>query len=404
MGAHIGRDFKMSLLTGGDDPTYAIPLAAALADQGVHVEFVGNDEMARSERLRRPDIDYLNLRGNQDPRASVGSKIVRILRYYARLITYARRTDARLFHILWFNKFELVDRTLLNIFYKLTGKKLVFTAHNVNTRKRDGQDTWLNRATLRVLYALVDHIFVHTELSRTELVCDYRVPPHRITVIPFGLNTDVPDTPLSKVEARAVLGLGAEEHVVLFFGQIAPYKGLDLLVEALEILSYDPQGCRLIIAGRSKIGTESYWRTLKSRLASDRLREHALVKDGFIPAGEVPILFTAADALVLPYRAIYQSGPLSLAYRFGVPVIATRVGSFHHDVIPEVTGFLCESENPGDLARAIRRYFDSTLYFGGEQTKKRIQEIAHARYSWDQIARTIVETYARLSRGGVLTC
>jgi D-inositol-3-phosphate glycosyltransferase len=396
MGAQRGKDFKVSLLTGGDDPTYAIPLAAALADQGVHVEFVGNDEMARSEPLKRPDIDYLNLRGNQDPRASVGSKIARILRYYARLLTYAGKTDARLFHILWFNKFELVDRTLLNIFYKLTGKKLVFTAHNVNTRKRDGQDTWLNRATLRVLYALVDHIFVHTELSRTELVRDYRVPPHRITVIPFGLNIDVPDTPLSKVEARAVLGLGAEEHVVLFFGQIAPYKGLDLLVEALEILSSGPTGCRLIIAGRSKTGTESYWRTLKSRLASDGLREHALVRDGFIPAEEVPILFTAADALVLPYRAIYQSGPLSLAYRFGVPVIATRVGSFHHDVIPEVTGFLCESEDPGDLARAIRGYFDSTLYFSGEQTKKRIQEIAHERYSWDQIARTIVETYAKL--------
>ena len=396
MGAQRGKSLQVSLLTGGDDPTYAIPLATALADQGVHVEFVGNDEMARSERLKRAAIDYVNLRGSQDPRAPIGAKIARILRYYARLLTYARRTDSRLFHILWFNKFELVDRTLLNSFYKLMGKKLVFTAHNVNTQKRDGQDTWLNRVTLRVLYALLDHIFVHTELSRVELVRDYRVSPHKITVIPFGLNTLVPDTTLSKVEARAVFGLGAEEKVILFFGQIAPYKGLDLLVEALESLASSQPDCRLIIAGRAKPGAEPYWRALQSRLASDRLRGRALVKDGFIPAEEVPILFMAADALALPYRAIYQSGPLSLAYRFGVPVIAASVGSFPHDVIPDVTGFLCEPENPGDLARTIRRYFDSALYFKSDQTRKRIQEIAHERYSWDQIARTIAGIYARL--------
>src|SRR5262249_36162940 len=162
--------------------------------------------------------------------------MARVLRYYQDLLRHASRTDSRLFHVLWLNKFEVLDRTLLNVFYKLKKKKLVFTAHNVNLRKRDGCDTWVNRASLRVMYSLLDHIFVHTEHGKSELLQDYGVPSDKISVIPFGLNTYVPDTPLSKYEARSILGLGEMEKVLLFFGQIAPYKGLDLLLEALRIL------------------------------------------------------------------------------------------------------------------------------------------------------------------------
>jgi len=387
---------RVALLTGGDDPNYAIPLATALADQGIQVEFIGNDEMVRSSGLKRANIQYLNLRGNQDPRAPLHSKITRVLRYYQKLIFYTLRTESRLFHILWLNKFDLIDRTIMNVFYKLNRKKLIFTAHNVNTRKRDGSDTWTNKATLRAMYSMLDHIFVHTELSKEELVREYRVAPGKVSVIPFGLNTYVPDTPLSKSEARMLLGCGETERLLLFFGQIAPYKGLDVLLEALKILFSEQQKCRLIIAGRATPGSEPYWQTLKSRLGSDQVRSQIMVKDNFIPDNDVAILFRAADALILPYRAIYQSGPLSLAQRFGVPVVATRVGSFDSDVIPEVTGFLCEPDNPHDLARAIRQYFESELYLNSDQAQKRIREIALEKYSWDRISRAIVEVYARL--------
>lgn len=388
---------KVALLTGGDDPNYAVPLATSLADRGLEVDFIGNDDMAGCASLRRPDIRYLNLRGSQDPCAPLASKTARVLRYYRNLIAYAASTNAGLFHILWLNKFDLLDRTLMNAFYKLTRKKLVFTAHNVNTRKRDGTDTPVNRATLRAMYAMLDHIFVHTESSRDELVREYRVSTGKVSVIPFGLNTYAPDTALSKREARAALGLGETEPVLLFFGQIAPYKGLDLLVDAMPVVAAQVPNCRLVIAGRAKLGSEGYWQSLKSRLA-DGGRPHPwiTVKDEFIPDSEVPLLFRAADALALPYRAIYQSGPLSLAFRFGVPVIATRVGSFADDVLPGLTGLLCEPDNPHDLARAIGEYFESELYLDGDQAGKRIREIASEKYSWERISQTIVDVYVQL--------
>jgi len=386
---------KVSLLTGAHDPMYSIPLATALAQRDIKVEFIGNDAMEGCAELKRANIRYLNLRGSQEA-APLRAKIARVVRYYANLISYAKSTDSRLFHILWLNKFEALDRTILNLVYKLLGKRLVFTAHNVNTRKRDGNDSLANRLTLRAMYWMLDHIFVHTDLSKEELLKDYGVAPEKISVIPHGLNTYVPDTPLSRAEARASLGLTSGERVVLFFGLIAPYKGLDILLDAVKVLASWNDRPRVIVAGSAKPGSGSYWPALKSRLANEDVFSRVLVKDEFIPDSEVAILLRAADVLVLPYRAIYQSGPLLLAYRFGLPVIATKVGSFDRDVIPDVTGVLCEPENPEDLAKAIQRYFASRLYLDLEATQEHVRRIGRERYSWEGIARTIEEVYARL--------
>jgi glycosyltransferase involved in cell wall biosynthesis len=394
---------RVSLLTGGDDPNYAIPLAVSLSEEGIDVEFIGNDSMATVDALQTANITYLNLRGNQDPRSPLLSKIGRVLMYYSNLISYTFTTEPRVFHILWLNKFELFDRTVMNLIYKLKRKKVVFTAHNVNTKKRDGVDTWTNRATLKVMYALVDHIFVHTDLSKDELVRDYGVSAEKVTVIPFGLNTYVPDTRLSKLEARARLGLDASEDVILFFGQIAPYKGLDVLLDAVKLAS-EAHNLRLIIAGRPKDGLEAYWRALKSSLHGDHARSKTLIKDEYIPDDQVSVLFRAADALILPYRAIYQSGPLSLAYRFGVPVIATRVGAFERDVVPGVTGLLCRPGDATDLARAIREYFSGGLHSDAERARARIREIGAERFSWRAIGRTIAEVYTRLDNKEALVC
>src|SRR5262245_48159440 len=98
---------RVALLTGGDDPVYAVPLAVSLADQGTQVDFIGNDDMQGLRGLEHVNIRYLNLRGSQDPQAPARDKAARILRYYQNLIGYAAGTESRLFHILWLNKFEV---------------------------------------------------------------------------------------------------------------------------------------------------------------------------------------------------------------------------------------------------------------------------------------------------------
>src|SRR5437588_2639006 len=165
----------------------------------------------------------------------------RILRYYLRLIGYAATAKPKLFHILWNNKFEIFDRTLLMLYYKMLGKKIVLTAHNVNAGKRDANDSLLNRLTLGIQYRLADHIFVHTEQMKRELLDEFGVRERATTVIPFGINQSVPDTDLTPAQAKQRLGISAGERAILFFGSIGPYKGLELLVAAFQrLVTADP--------------------------------------------------------------------------------------------------------------------------------------------------------------------
>ncbi len=168
-------DFTVALLTGGDDRSYALGLATALAGSGICVEFIGSDKLDAPEFRTNPLIRFLNLRGDQTESAGAFEKVMRLSRYYARLMLYSVRARPRLFHILWNNKFEIFDRTLLMAYYRLCGRRIVFTAHNVNAAARDGRDNWLNRFSLTIQYRLSDHIFVHTEKMKAELCASFSV-------------------------------------------------------------------------------------------------------------------------------------------------------------------------------------------------------------------------------------
>src|SRR5207237_8845369 len=150
----------------------------------------------------------------------------RVLIYYLRLIVYAATAKPKLFHILWNNKFQLFDRTLLILYYKLLGKKIVLTAHNVNAGKRDSNDSWLNRLSLKIQYNLSNHVFVHTNGMKQELISDFRIPAGKISVIPFGINNTVPNTSLPTADAKRHLGTRKDNKTLLFFGNIAAYKGI----------------------------------------------------------------------------------------------------------------------------------------------------------------------------------
>ena len=188
----------VALLTGGEDKPYALGLGSALAAQRVRVDFHGSDEIDGPELHSTPYINFLNLRGDQSRGASFCKKAFRVLRYYGRLFWYASTASPKVFHILWHNPFEVFDRLVLMRYYKFCGRRLVFTAHNVNARKRDGGDSWLNRFSLRAQYRSADHIFVHTHRMKAELETDFSVPEAKITIIPFGINNTLPNTSLAR--------------------------------------------------------------------------------------------------------------------------------------------------------------------------------------------------------------
>jgi glycosyltransferase involved in cell wall biosynthesis len=386
---------RVALLTGGGDKPYALGLAAALSSEDILLDFIGSDDLNVPELINNRGVNFLNLRGDQRPEASRLSKMIRIFSYYVALIRYAATAKPKLLHILWNNKFQFFDRTLLMLYYKLLGKKITFTAHNVNVGKRDLNNTWLNRFSLRTQYALADHIFVHTDEMKRELVSEFCISKSKVSVIPFGINTTVPNTSLSVVEAKRRLGLGINDKAILFFGNIAPYKGLEYLVAAFTEISKRKSDYRLIIAGKPK-GSDGYWTQIKQMIGRSGVADRIVEKIEYIPDEDTELYFKAADVLVLPYTRVFQSGVLFLGYGFGLPAIAADVASLKEEIIEGKTGFVFRPEDPSDLARTIEKFFSNQLFRELARRREWIKEYARERYSWSKVAAITTKVYSHL--------
>lgn len=370
---------RASLLTGGVDRHYANSLAEALAAQDVSLDVIGSDEIDGPEMHNTPNLRFLNLRGSQGP-ASKTAKIVRLAKYYSRLLRYITTTDSPIFHILWHTRIvEYFDRTALLLYMKLLGKKIALTAHNVNAGRRDGKDSLLNRLTLRIQYRLVDHIFVHTERMKSELMDEYGVSEISVTVMAYPVNNVIPDTSLSCAQAKQKCGLSADNKTMLFFGRICTYKGIEYLLEAFQQLAEKDEKYRLVIAGEANKGAEDYLRQIDEMVVNHDGK--VISHTRFIPDDEIEIYFKAADVLVLPYKDIFQSGVLFLAYSFGLPVIATDVGSFREAISEGKTGFVCKPCDAADLARVIEQYFNSSLFRDLGSHRRDIREFARSQHS-----------------------
>ena len=128
------------------------------------------------------------------------------------------------------------------------------------------------------------------------------------------------------------------------------------------------------------------------------MEERIIQRIEYIPDEEVEVYFKAADVIVLPYTYICQSGVLFLAYSFGLPVIASDVGSMKEDIIEGRTGFVCRPADPETIAETIRKYFESNLFMQLEERRSDIKEFANNRYSWERVAEITRKTYGKLLR------
>jgi glycosyltransferase involved in cell wall biosynthesis len=191
--------------------------------------------------------------------------------------------------------------------------------------------------------------------------------------------------PISKEEARKKLGLDVNEKIVLFFGFIRKYKGLDILLEAMSLMqpqtiNNKPQTVKLLVAGEFYEDEKQYKEQIKRLGIEDSL----ILRTEFIPDSEVKYYLCAADVVIQPYRNATQSGVTPLAYHFEKPMIVTNVGSLPTLVPHEKVGLVCEPE-PASLAAAINRYFEL-----GEQYFIPHLRTEKEKYSWHNLVDTIL--------------
>lgn len=377
------------------EPSYILGLLDGLSKiPDVYVNFLGSDRSI-TVRDKYKNIKFINIRGSQESNVGLINKIYRIILFYFKLLAYILEDNSQLYHLHFPNKFLFIDFVLTNILLKLKGKKIIYTAHNIDFDTRDKKQSLYKKIILNFHYRIVNHIIVHNKFSHRILVQRYPFTKTKITISRIGLNIVTRKTGLRKIQARRLLSIDINKKVLLFFGGINPYKGLETLIEAFSQLIIDDSDYLLIIAGAPR--DKKYFKEIKSIIYKSELKDYGLFSFDFIPDEEVEKFFMASDCCILPYRAIFQSGLHVLSYSFGIPVIASNVGSFkEEDVIEGVTGYIFEANNPSDLKATILKFFNSSLYTNQEEARKYIKDWSFNTYSWDRIAAFTFEIYKRV--------
>lgn len=188
--------------------------------------------------------------------------------------------------------------------------------------------------------------------------------------------------PVAKQDARARLGIDSGQKLLLFFGFIRKYKGLDLLLEAMADPRIREQGIKLLVAGEFYEEEKPYREQIRQLAIEDLLLLHT----DFIPDSEVRYYLSAADAVVQPYRNATQSGVTPLAYHFEVPMLVTNVGGLP-DLVPHNKSGLIVEPNPAAIAEGILAFFAR----GGSAFLPYLRE-EKKKYSWSRMRETIIET------------
>ena len=196
-------------------------------------------------------------------------------------------------------------------------------------------------------------------------------------------------SPVDRQEARRQLGIPVDSFIILFFGFIRKYKGVDLLLEAMAMLkSVDGRRSadgrlpiRLVIAGEFYEDDKPYMEQIEKL----GLKDDLILKTNFIPDNEVKYYFSAADLVIQPYRNATQSGVTPLSYHFEKPMIVTNVGSLPDLVPHEKVGLVSEPDG-ASLAAAIERYIELGENYFLPHLRSEKQ-----KYSWTALTETVFE-------------
>ena len=323
-------------------PPYDAALARGLVAAGHRVTMIGE---ARGSLPGEPSLDHLGhfYRPLATPIARrLSERAVRLAKGALhgldlwRLPARLRALGVELIHLQW-APLPLLDFGFIQRLRAVA--PVVLTVHD--TLPYNGAEPWLMVAGMGRLTRAVDAVICHTEQGRRRLLRQ-GVPAHRLHVVPHGLlgrRLDAEPAPADRIR-------------LLQFGQIKPYKGIDVLVEALGLLSAaERERFRVQIAGKPHHDAAP----LVSRAEALGLDACLTFELGFVPETRVDALFTDTDALLFPYRDIEASGVLMQAVAAGLPVVASRIGAFAELLEHGRQGLLVPAGDSASLAAALRR-------------------------------------------------
>jgi len=372
---------------------YNVSLCDALAKAGSQVRYVTTQFLYDPEAPISTSFttDYHYFRGLNHAWLLEYTRLRRLLRALSypldhwRLLRKLRQNPPDIVHIQW-SRVPIIDQWLISRIQAL-GIPIVHTVHDVMPlfagRRKD--------TALEHIYESVDGVVVHTKANRQSLLKTYpHIRPERIHIIPvLEAITSALDIEDDQAAARRRLGLPEDVPIVLFFGSIRQYKGLDTLVKAFPLAAAERSDFWLVVAGRPETSEEA---DLLKQL-EDQPRTH--VRGAFIPHDEVEAYHVAADVLVFPYHHIYQSGALITAMGFGRAVIVTEVGGMPETI--DGNGWIVPPDDPPALAEVILEAVSDRERL--RQMGERSRQIIDENHTGAVVARQTIAMYEQILQG-----
>lgn len=252
------------------------------------------------------------------------------------------------------------------------GIKVIAVLHNVIAHEKRAGD----EALTKYFFNRCDGFVILNKASEKDLLglkpdAKYIIHPHPLY--------DHYGNKMSVIEARAKLNIPPDKKVILFFGFIRDYKGLDLLIESMKDLNND---YLLLIAGEVYGDFKKYEEQINRLKQNDKIN----LQVRYIPETEIPLFFSASDVCVLPYRSATQSGIVGIAYHFDLPVIVTNTGGLAEMVEENKTGLIVNEINAQSFTTVLKKYFEEPLK---EKFIPYIQEYK-SKHSWRAFAQSVL--------------
>jgi glycosyltransferase involved in cell wall biosynthesis len=295
-----------------------------------------------------------------------------------RLLTRLRRNRPDVVHFQWL-ALPLIDGRLLPAFRRIA--PLVLTVHDTNPFNGNPSARLQSAGFLSALRRF-DALIVHTRQGLERLTAR-GLASERIKVLPHGLieDTSTPQPVLDHTEAP--------ETTFLLFGKMKPYKGIDLLIKAFAQLSPELQNrARLRIVGKPYFDLGPL-HSLASQLG---VADRVAIEPRFVADDELPALFGPGTVAVFPYREIEASGVLTLAIRYGRPIVASRLGGFAETIVDGEHGHLVDPGDIVSLAAALRHMAQEPQFVAS--CAAAVQHAARSGPKWADVARDTAALYA----------
>jgi glycosyltransferase involved in cell wall biosynthesis len=274
----------------------------------------------------------------------------------------------------WMPFFAPIYGTIAHIVSKNGKTKIAVICHNIIPHEKKPGD----RVFTKYFFNSVEYFITMSKSVQNDLLSLYPKAKQKLLFHPVYSNFG---NSVSKDVARKKLELKSDK-ILLFFGFIREYKGLDVLLEAIALIK-DKMDFTLVIAGEFYSNKEKYI----SLIQHLELENYVKIFSDFIPTNEVKYYFSASNVVVLPYKSATQSGIVQIANNFDVPMISTNVGGLGEVIENGKTGYLVEKENPKQLAEAIIKYFSEN------KESEFVENIKNeaAKYSWSEFVTGMME-------------